>query len=388
MAGHTRSLIRKVHLWLGLSLGALFALLGLSGSALVFYQEIDALLHPAIRQEAAAAPAPGWTSPAWDRALATARTTWPDKDGAWRFEVTGRGGAIPARYYPPGGHSGHMAAPMLVWFSADGATVLRQDHWGDTAMTWLYELHMRLLAGATGELIVGCSGLAILLLLGTGIVVWWPRGSWRKAIAFKRDAAPIRRLRDLHKLSALWSLPLLLILVATGVMLALPEERDWLLARTLSPVDPMPRPESRSATGPAISIVRALAAAHDALPQARLAWIEAPGPGAGVFRLRMQQPGDPSRRFPHSFVHVDQHDARVLAVIDAERAAPATVVNNWLHPLHDGSVGGLAARILVMIVGVAPAMLFITGLLHWRRRSRARTRPGDAVTHRLKGVSA
>ncbi|MFM2372531.1 MAG: hypothetical protein RIS85_2253, partial [Pseudomonadota bacterium] len=43
-----RTIVRKAHLWLGLGLGALFALLGLTGSLLVFYQEIDAALHPHI----------------------------------------------------------------------------------------------------------------------------------------------------------------------------------------------------------------------------------------------------------------------------------------------------------------------------------------------------
>ncbi|RZM08056.1 MAG: hypothetical protein EOP67_72300, partial [Sphingomonas sp.] len=44
-ASRVRILVRRVHLWLGLSLGLLFAVLGLTGSALVFYTGIDAALH-------------------------------------------------------------------------------------------------------------------------------------------------------------------------------------------------------------------------------------------------------------------------------------------------------------------------------------------------------
>jgi uncharacterized iron-regulated membrane protein len=50
-----RGLSRHLHLWSGLSLGLLLALLGLTGSALVFYTEIDSALHPV---EQAQAPAP------------------------------------------------------------------------------------------------------------------------------------------------------------------------------------------------------------------------------------------------------------------------------------------------------------------------------------------
>ena len=89
-----RRMVRKLHLWLGLVIGGLFVLLGLTGSVLVFYPEIDALLHPEIRLEALAGPA---REPDWGRALATVRQAWPDKPGKWRFEVTGTPGAFLAR---------------------------------------------------------------------------------------------------------------------------------------------------------------------------------------------------------------------------------------------------------------------------------------------------
>ena len=73
-----RRFVRRVHLWLGLSLGALFAVMGLTGSALVFYQEVDAWLHPEVRVSTSL-PAPGWDSPVWDQALATVRTRWPER---------------------------------------------------------------------------------------------------------------------------------------------------------------------------------------------------------------------------------------------------------------------------------------------------------------------
>ena len=368
-----RALLRHLHLWMGLTLGLLFALLGITGSALVFYPQIDALLHPELRMEAVG-QAPGWASPVWDEALATVRARWPDKTGPWRFEVTGDPGPIPARYYAPPERADRLFAPMMVWLSPDGREVLRRDYWGDYAMTWVYDLHMQLLAEAAGKQIVGWSGVAMLVLLVSGLALWWPRGSWRKALAFKRDAVPLRRLRDLHKLAGLASLPLLLILVATGVLLALPVERDRLLAATLGPVAMPPVPPPGTAGASPISIARALEAAHHAVPDARLAWIETPGVDHCAFRIRVQVPGDPSRRFPHSYIHVDPRSGMVLAVRDIRRGSAAMKLNDWLHPLHDASIGGLATRLLAVATGLAPLLLFVTGLLHWRRRTRARPR--------------
>ncbi|WP_369059413.1 PepSY-associated TM helix domain-containing protein [Caulobacter sp. 73W] len=364
-----RSILRQVHLWLGLILGLPFVVIAFTGSLLVFYIEIDSLLHPGIRGQTDQS-APGWSSPVWDEALRTVQAKWPGETGKWSFEVTGKPGAIPARYYPPSeGHDHHTGPdPLMVWISPDGRQVLREAVWGDYLMTFFYDVHRNLLAGAVGNIVVGWLGVATLFLLLTGLVVWWPRGSWRKAIAYKPRASPIRRLYDLHKLIGLGSLFLLLILSGTGALLGLPAEKNWLLDRIIAPVVPVPSPASTTASGTQVPVSRALAAAHAALPDARLAWVDVPGPGDGVFRVRAQVPGDPTHRFPYSFVFVDQYSGTVLAVHDARNGTASTTVSNWLRPLHDASVGGLATRILGVIVGFAPLALFTTGILRWRRR--------------------
>jgi len=357
-----RGFVRRVHLWMGLTFGALFVLLGITGSVLVFYPEIDAALHPEIREQA---PRPA----DWDRALATVRAAYPDKAGAWRFEVTAGHGAIPARYYNPPETSGRAFAPMMVWLSPDGGQVLRRDYWGDYAMTFLYDLHYRLLLGAVGGTSLGVAGLVLLLLQLSGLWAWWPRGSLGKALDYKRGAAQSRRLRDQHKLAGLGSLALLFVLTLTGVMLELPRQSDALLAALVGPLEHVPAPVSTGWTGRQIGVAKALRIAQSALPGARIAWIEVPGPGDGAFRFRMQRPGDPSRRFPHSFVWVDQYSGHVLAVHDAVTMGAATTINNWVHPLHDGSFGGLATRILAVLAGLMPLFLFITGWRRWRLRS-------------------
>lgn len=357
-----RRAVRLFHLWLGLSLGALFVLLGLTGSVLVFYTEIDVLLNPQVQVG-------GPVAPDLDKALATVRAAYPTKPGPWRFEVTGEGGAIPARFYNPPERAGADFAPMLVWISPDGGQVLRRTYWGDTAMTFLYDLHYRLLLGETGGVVLGIAGIALFVLIVSGLWAWWPRGSWRKALRYKGDAGALRRWRDQHKIAGLWGLPLLLILTVTGVMLELPDESDAVLSALVAPVQAMPHPASASWEGKPITVAQAVQAAQSALPRGRIAWVEVPGPGEGAFRIRMQQPGDPSDRFPHSFVWIDQHEGRVLAVSDTRLANASGVINYWIHALHDGSFGGLATRILTALAGLIPLILFVTGFRRWRLRS-------------------
>lgn len=356
-----RRAVRALHLWLGLGLGGLLALLGLTGSVLAFYPQIDALLHPAIRVEGAGPPD-------FDRALAGLRAAYPDKPGVWRLEVTGGPGAIPARYYDPPERAGHAFRPMMVWLSPDGATLLRRDYWGEYAMTVIYDLHYRLLLGEAGGRVLGWTGLGMLALLLSGLWAWWPRGSWRKALRFKRHAPALRALRDWHKLAGVGGLAFLLILTGTGVMLELPHESDRALAAIGLPVDHGPHVHGKAGQALRVLPSQAVAAARAALPGARVAWIETPPTGGGIYRLRMQVPGDPAFRFPHSFVWVDGASAKVLAVQDVRAASAGSTVNAWIHPLHDGSAGGLAGRLVVVLAGLVPLLLFVTGWLRWRAR--------------------
>ncbi len=103
-----RPLVRQVHLWLGLTVGGLFAVLGLTGSALMFYVGIDEALNTP-EFAATGTAAPDWDSPVWDRVLATGLNQWPQQGGKFSIEATGNSGPIPARYYPPSQHHGHHA---------------------------------------------------------------------------------------------------------------------------------------------------------------------------------------------------------------------------------------------------------------------------------------
>ena len=92
---------------------------------------------------------------------------------------------------------------------------------------------------------------------------------------------------------------------------------------------------------------------------ANVSWIETPAADHGLYRIRMRAPGDPSARFPHSFVWIDPASGGVLAIIDARHADPNDILLNWIHPLHDSPVRGLAARWIAVFAGLEPTFLLV-----------------------------
>lgn len=360
-----RVVVRRVHLWLGLSVGLLFAVTGLTGSVLVFYPAIDGALHPGL-----ARAADGGRPASWQAVYDALRRDHPGREGAWRIEVTPGGGAIPIRYYTPVETRDRDFAPLMLWLDPVDLRAVRRGFWGDYWTTWIYDLHYRLLLERPGAIAMGIAGIVMLAMLVSGLWAWWPRtGGWGRSLAWKRGASPSRRLYDVHKWTGIGGALVLIVVTVTGVMLDLPDQVRPIVART-SPLFATPPLASVPRAGGMLPLDALVRRAMAVLPGGELAWIETPAGRRGVVRVNLRIPGEPSRRFPRSNVWLDPYDGRVLAVRDERRDSGGDTLLTWLHPLHDGEAFGLIGRWLVFVSGLLPAILFVTGVWRWRVRAR------------------
>lgn len=213
-----RPQLHGLHQWTGLSLGLIFVLLGLSGSWLAFYPELDQLLHP----EQVAAPGAGAIPLA--PVVAALRAAEPGRPGPWRIELPRWEGApIGARYYHPAETRERHFAPLMLTLDPHSLRLSRKYFWGEDPSTWIYDLHYTLLLGDLGRtLLGGVAGLLLLLLL-SGLLLWWPRpGRWRGALSIKAGAVWKRRIYDWHVKPGVYTLVLMLPLTLTGLMLVVP----------------------------------------------------------------------------------------------------------------------------------------------------------------------
>lgn len=368
----------QLHLWPGLLLGLVFALLGLSGSVLCFYPEIDLWLNPG-QQVTAGGPLRQPVQPAIDRL----RAAYPQYPGAWRLEMPlAADRPINARYYRPPESAGRDFAPRMVTLDPATLALTSRRLWGDYAMTWLYDLHYTLLLGRPGRTAVGVVGLVGLLSLLSGLYLWWPApGRRRDALRLRIRRGTLRATYDWHTLGGVYGLAVLAVLSATGAVLALPDYANPLVAG----LSPLTRPvllRSGAAAGrPAISADTAVARAQVLFPAAALRWVETPADAAGVFRVNFWQAGDPGYRFPRTQVWVDAYSGEILAVRDSRRNSGGDTFLAWQHPLHNGEAFGLPGRLLTCLAGLLPALLWVTGVLRWSQKRQARNgrsshRPG------------
>lgn len=365
-----RQIWLQAHLWPGLFLGAVFALLGLTGSILCFYQEIDLRLNPV--QQVGTTPA-GFSV---QSALNTLRATYPTYRGAWRLEMPPAAGRpVLARYYHPPETAGRSFAPFMATLDPQTLRVTSGRFWGEYPVTWLYDLHYTLLLDKPGRLGLGIAGTVTLLSLLSGIYLWRPaQGKLPAALRPRIRSGRIRALYDWHTLGGIYGLPVLVMLVVTGVVLEVPEYVRPLVDR-LSPLAPPVSVHSGDAAGrPMLTADAAIHAARAVMPQATLRWVETPADAAGVYRVNFWQPGEPSYRFPRTNVWVDAYSGDILAVRDPRRFSAGDTFFAWQHPLHNGEAFGFAGRVVVFLSGLLPALLWITGVLFWRQKRRGRAK--------------
>jgi|APMI01.1.fsa_nt_gi uncharacterized iron-regulated membrane protein len=382
-SSRARRLWLDVHLYVGLVVGGLFALLGLSGSVLVFYLGVDEALNPATQVSRAALDAP---SP--DAVLARVQTLYPEHDGPWRIEMPlAADDALRVRYYNPPETAGRGFAPLMLSLDPHSLQVTSGRLWGDYAVTWLYDLHYTLLLGKTGTTLVGIAGLVLLLSLFSGLYLWWPSRArlWAALRPVLRRGA-VRKTYDLHVLSGAYGFVVLAVLALTGSVLALPNEAAGVV-QAFSPLRPSFRAVARlpeEAGAAPIPLAEAVRIARGRFPGAELRWIETPGHAGKPIAVRFHQAFEPGRRFPRSQVWVHPFSGVILAVRDPLENSGGDTFMDWMHPLHNGEALGFGGRLLVCAAGLLPALAFVTGWLRWRHKQAAR----KASASRLKAGSS
>lgn len=365
------------HLWLGLILGLLLAVYGLTGSILVFNTEIDELLNSElltvmppndgqdykplkeIVQAAQAAMSRQAKQmfiyyPRNDQAAFKLDYSEPSQDAIKNWQV----------YVNP--YTAAVLGKRLI-NSSDSSIP-------NTLISFIFKLHYALLLNPRiSRIVVGVSGALLIFSVLTRLIVWWPlTGRWRQALTIKRKAAIERLNFDLHKTSGFYTSLILVVVLFSGVYMALPQYVAPVL-ELFSPVTyrywftSSPRPNVEP-----IGIANAVAIAEQRYPRGRPHWIyDAPG-SADTYTVCLDDIDRPGSWLQRACVVMDRYTGDVLDIDDPADATAGEVFTHWQWPLHSGQAFGMTGRIVVFLSGLACPLLFVTGVIRWLQKRRAK----------------
>ena len=203
-----------MHLWSGVALGLYILMISVTGSVLVYRNELyrAATPEPIISKgsgprltddqlaEAARRLYPGY------RVLRIGRVRNPDQAVDVSLK---RGAAIKRRLFDPrtGSDLGD-SVPTGIWL-----------------VSTLLDLHDNLLAGPSGRELNGAGALAVVAVTVTGLAIWWPGvKTWRRSLTLHRRVGWKRFTWHLHSMIGFWSLGFILLFGLSGIYLGLPEQ--------------------------------------------------------------------------------------------------------------------------------------------------------------------
>ncbi|MEH1837995.1 MAG: PepSY-associated TM helix domain-containing protein [Nostoc sp.] len=363
-----RDFVFRLHRYIGLVVGLIAIIIGLTGSLLVFHDEIsDFLLHRQI-----ATITPGGERLPVEVILNQVKISYANQPGVTidRIYISAKPNA-PAVVVPR--KQDTDLAELYVNPYTGVVIGNSQEIFSEKFFYAVYELHYSLLAGKTGYATAGIAALLMCILSITGILLW---PGWRKlfnGFKIKLDAHPKRVNFDIHKVAGIVTAIFIALTGFTGFCWNFSDFTKPIIYAVTFTHKPASEPVSVPVAGKTpLQLTDQLKTARATFPNAMLGTIYFPRKPEDALSIRFKLPQDDDEN-GQSYVYLDQYSGKVLRVDNILEIPLGDRILNSFTPLHYGTFGGLPTRILYVFVGLAPLILFITGLVMWRYRKRPTT---------------
>lgn len=377
-----------LHRWAGLAMAGFLILVGLTGSLLAFWPELNHWLTPELY--------PGPQAGVELDAATLAR----------------RAEAIVPQARVSTIHLAYHGTAMIGLEAREGAPTLDFEFlhldpidghergrvtWHDLPrrksdiMPFIYGLHMYLAMKGVGDWILGAVALVWTIDCFVGFYLTLPEPSvrarkgflsrWKSAWLVKTSGSFYRVNFDLHRASGLWLWAMLFVFAWSGVFFLMPSVYSGVMQSLFSYTGPEARAPSKAGdTRPSMEWEQALATGERLMQaQATEKSFTIDRPIAlnrldkySLYEYRVHSSRDVGEKAGYTSVFFDSRtgEARGVKLPTGERAGDT--ITTWLVELHTANVFGLAFRVFVCIFGLVVAILSGTGVYIWWRKRCAR----------------
>ncbi|QNK63864.1 PepSY domain-containing protein [Pedobacter sp. PAMC26386] len=377
-----RKITGQIHLWLGLVTGLIVLIVSITGCLFVFQKEITDLTHQEIlfvKPSATAITLP------YSQLLKTAEltlgknrsvnfsTTYKEKEHAWEFTTYKEGDPKALTYF------GTLDYFESVFINPYTGTVTGRFDYKYNFFNIVKFIHWSLLLNDTyGQPIVGYSTLMFVIMLITGMIMWWPK-KWNKtninkSFKIKWKASFKRVNYDLHNVPGFYAMLITLVLALTGMVFALKwfQTTVYVIAsRSIAP--PQIKYEKSQLAKPdlnpidkAFNTAKALLATSDRIGVS---------PPAGIDGVIFINGIIGKETYYHSdALQFDQYSGKLLnrRNYDEQNAGEKLIGMNY--DIHVGAILGLPGKIIAFIASLIAATLPVTGFMIWLNRKKKKSK--------------
>ena len=380
--------VGKLHLWLGLLSGLLVVFLGITGCMLAFETEIRGLTEPFRSVAVRNAPvlAPSVLKAQAEKHMASGKILG--------IEYPGAGKAAIAYYYDEDAYE-------LTFLNPYSGAFLKHKNMNRDFFRIVVEGHYNLwLPRAVGQPIVASATLIFLIMMISGLVLWWPKNkaARKQRFSVKWSARWRRKNYDLHNVLGFYMTWIAIFLAVTGLVFGF----QW-FAKSVYWVTSGGETLAEHKHPVSDTTKTALYANMPDHLWQRHAETVATHESMGIYFANL--PGDPieivvnhkpGTFYNSDFHHYDQYTGLELPATGSyagtfKQAKMADKIVRMNYDIHVGAILGLPGKILAFFASLVAASLPVTGFYIWwgrRKKKKAAPAPGAGTTVIGKAASA
>jgi uncharacterized iron-regulated membrane protein len=374
--------VRKLHLILGISSGLIIVILGITGCILAFEHEVRSVTEPFRYAKMQNKP---YLSPSGLKVIADDALA-PHK--ALGIEYPGIGKAAIASWYDESNF-------QLIFMDPYSGRILKKKNMNDDFFRIVLDGHYYLwLPHNIGQTIAASSTLIFLVMMISGIILWWPRNKAARKQRFTvRWSAKWRRKNyDMHNVLGFYMTWVAIFLAITGLVFGFQwfaRSIYWVTSGGEVMVDHAHPVSDTGGNKLYANIPDLLWNLHrvSIKPDEGLAIYFAALPTDPIEVVVNHKPGT---YYTNDYFHYDQFSGKELYAPGSysgrfKDAAVADKIVRMNYDLHVGAILGLPGKLLAFFASLIAASLPVTGFLIWWGRTKKRSASTTSKQHMKEG---
>lgn len=365
-----KKVIRKVHLWLGLASGLIVVILGITGCILAFEVEIRGFTEPYkfVKKESGPMLPPSNLKAVAEKHLVSKK--------ALGIEYPGQGNSAVAAYYDATNYE-------QVFINPYNGEFLKHKNMNRDFFRFILDGHFYLwLPDDIGQPVVASATLVFLVMMITGLILWWPKNkaAGKQRFSVKWSAKWRRKNYDLHNVLGFYMTWVAIFISITGLVFGF----HW-FAKSLyfvtsggkTMVDHEHPVSDTTKTAPVVNMPDQLWLQHRAAVKEN--------ESLGIYFAALHtDPVEvvvnhrPGTYYNSDFYHYDQYTGKELSATGSyadkfKDAGVADKIVRMNYDMHVGAVLGLPGKLLAFFASLIAASLPVTGFVIWWGRRKQKS---------------
>lgn len=368
------------HRWLGFISGLVVFIVALSGCVFCFQDEIQDAMYSyrTVKQQSK-----GYVQPS--ELLASVKKAYPKASPDYIY------------YYGverPAGVLANLGAEGYEYVYLDPYTAKITYHEKPQTNFFIIVEYIHLyllLPPAIGKWVVGIAVIIFVVLMITGIILWWPKRKTdrKRSFTIKWGGRWRRFNYDLHNVLGFYATSIALLLAITGLAIAFePVSKAIYNVANLGRIDyksevTEPKSDSLKRSGLAKQPVidMAFAYARKQVPNAQMFLIHNDPALSGTIGVGAYAK---SMHYSHADgFEFDKYNGKLLKTYDYEKKSAGLKLNEMNYDIHVGQILGLPGKIIAFLASLICASLPVTGFIIWLgKRKKGKPKKERIITHR------